>query len=167
MSEELGVNTPEGHQAGILEAFAICGICIRKNWDWVATKREGDKPVAAVDGFYIWDGFVQACYESKVRFRLNEKTFFHHPDWMGRLLLTDYKVPPMQTICRLLKVDGYVVAYLVDSRLALMKRLVDVDGLKCDAWDVKNTKTKKWIRGGKAWRDNAFIDMNDAERFYL
>lgn len=118
---------------------------------------------AAIDGFFTQDGVVRAACEIKCRYDMDLARFM--AERKGEWLVTHQKVLDLAKVCELLRIPGYMMLYLVADRLVLVKKVVDHTGQVTGVARVEATRTQKTINGGEAFRQNAFINMQDAMRF--
>lgn len=111
-------------------------------------------------------GEVEELMEIKARFNVTTEKFFE--DWGGTWLVTYAKLKRCYDTAFSMRTDLAGLLVLVDSMQAYYTKLAkynpDTGGLE---WQIKfkvlKTETQKNINGGKALRENAFIDMNGAE----
>lgn len=117
-----------------------------------------DKP-ALVDAVIIKDSVVVAVCETKCRQMTLQQFLDFHCEW----LVTYEKVEKARQICTMLCVPFVGVLYLVPDNIVLYKRIANEDGSwACDI-TMRETETPKTVNGGKAIRQNAFINMINAK----
>ena len=117
-----------------------------------------DSP-AAVDAIITRNGSVLAVVETKCRY-ISYATFTEV--YQNRWLVTFEKLAKAREISEAMNVPLLGFLFLVEDKKLIWRKIWDPkDGWTVDFY-VQKTKTKKNINGGEALRDNAFIDMIEA-----
>lgn len=118
-----------------------------------------DAPIA-IDALITKENQIVAAAETKCR-RMTEDEFFKQYD--GLWLVTFDKVIRAKEIANSLMVPLIGMLYLVPDDVLLVKTLVKRDGTFDVSFNVDKTRTQATVNGGEIYRDNAYIDMNDAK----
>ncbi len=127
---------------------------------YVETKQD---TIADIDGFFIHDNEVIACYEIKSRkASLEELETRFNNEW----IMTYDKVLRGAAISKALQIPFCGVLYLVEDDTAMLIAITDKTGEMVAPIRVERTKTQATCNGGTASRVNAFIDMGKARKYY-
>lgn len=164
----LAINSEKGKEYAAAQARAIDAI-LKSDKEGTLTfdkfETEGEQASSVIEGFFVRKGIIKSCVEVKSR-ELSLETL-QSKSWNFEWLMTNDKICWMATICGLCRVPGYGILYLMHSNLVLMKQLVTREGFLCENYRVENTGTKASCLGGYVYRDNAFINMEQATRFQV
>jgi len=108
---------------------------------------------------------MRAVVETKCRYNLKLaqlKNSFNN-EW----LVTWTKVQNAMQIATSLGVPCVGLLYLVEEKTLLVQKLSDQYGNLMAKLRIENTETQATINGGKAVRNNAFIDMTNAKIYQI
>jgi hypothetical protein len=119
---------------------------------------------AAVDAILVRDGVCRAVVETKCR-EMDWNAFknTHDEQW----LVTFRKILGARDIAEKLCIPLIGFLYLAPDDLLLCARLWDPEAGWMRQFSVQKTETQKNINGGKAIRDNAFINMRGCEQLRM
>jgi len=110
-------------------------------------------------------GTMRAVVETKCRYNLTLVQFQN--SFNNEWLMTWTKVQNAMQIATSLGVPCVGLLYLVDEKILLVQKLSDQYGSLMAKLRVENTETQANINGGKATRNNAFIDMTNAKIYRI
>lgn len=116
---------------------------------------------AVVDAVMVMGGALSAVVETKCRYNLTEEKFWGK--FEGTWLVTFDKLMRSRDIARALGVGLVGFLYLVDSKVLLVNRITDKDGVFPESMQKRRSPTPETINGGLVYRLNAFIDMTSAK----
>jgi hypothetical protein len=154
----LDILTPRGQQSSKDLAHAV-SMWEGANIGWKVLLLPEDR-ASAIDGFLISPaGRVSAGVEAKCRYDITADGF--RANFQNEWLVTMNKIVTARTVCDLLCMPLVGFLYLVESRVLMVKKLVDEDGDFCAPFRCDQTPTKKTINGGEAVRANAYIKMDE------
>jgi hypothetical protein len=102
---------------------------------------------------------VSAGIEAKCRYGITVDGF--RTAFQNEWLVTMQKIATARNVCGSLCIPLVGFLYLVDSRVLLVKKLVDEAGDFCAPFRCERTLTQKTINGGVADRANAYIRMDE------
>ena len=109
-------------------------------------------------------GDLLAVVETKCR-NMTVKHFREELDY--RWLVTWEKVESARVIASQLCLPFYGFLYLTESDTLMVLEISDHMGLYSTSLYIEATKTQETVNGGETVRNNAYIDMNAAERYAL
>lgn len=118
--------------------------------------RTSDTDRAAVDGIVFRDWTISSVCEIKSR-DCDYDTLMN--EFHGEWLLTYQKLLDLQKVCQLLCVPGYGLLYLKGSQEVVVLKLVNESGHIACKFRIQRTETQATCNGGKAIRENAYIDV--------
>jgi len=153
----LDINTPRG-QRTVADERRCVEIVERSfpDWRYVHTIKARE---AVVDGFLENAGEVKAVVAQTSRYNLTLEKF--QTAFNNQWLLSLHKLLQGKDLAAALCVPFYGFLYLVEDDAVLSQRLWDEGGWRV-RFTVDKTETQATVNGGKALRDNAYIDMKRA-----
>lgn len=162
---KMDIQSPKGQVTLAQERMVIAGFHkIFPNFLYAETDKDCD---AVNDGVILnrkTNTIVAVC-ETKCRGASIEQLA---NDWKWEWLITHKKIERNAFLAREMRVFFTGILYLAHSNLLLMKQLYDG---RTDKWlatyRTAKTTTRRNVNGGSATRENAFIDMRDANQFKL
>ena len=132
------------------------------------TIRKGNDATARIDGFFIRGGVIRACAECKCRYKLREEQFWRDPTYDGKWLVTEEKLVNLAFFAARLRVPGFGILYLVESKVALVTRIVSAEGFFTQSHMVRSTQTPKTCAcAAKKVEPCGFWDMRGAARIVV
>ena len=127
---------------------------------YVETKQD---TTADIDGFFIHENNVIACYEIKSRnTTLDELEGRFNNEW----IITYDKIIRGAAIAKALQVPFCGILYLVDDDISMLVKITDEIGELCVPIRVVRSKTQATCNGGSANRVNAYVNMDSARKFF-
>ena len=132
-----------------------------KHIQYVETPK--DQP-AAIDAILTSGGICRAVVETKCR-EMDLNTFINTYD--EQWLVTFRKIGKAKEIAEMMNVPFLGFLYLAHDDVLLWAKLWDPKEGWCRQFVVQKTETQKNINGGKAIRDNAFINMRGCEQLRM
>lgn len=156
MNQTLDINTIRGRIAAEDQRAAAEIVCGGSSCQFFHTDDTGP---AKVDGIIVRNGVVCGVAEIKTRENTLEDLM---GQWKGEWLLTYQKLLDVAGVSQLLAVPGYGMLYLPNSSCVLVTQLTNRAGLITCNPRIQRTTTQATCNGGKADRQNAFIDMRNA-----
>ena len=126
---------------------------------------ETDKDKAArIDAIMMRGDRIEAIAETKCRdFTIDTLETSFRNEW----LVTWDKINVAISMAMGLCVPLIGILYLVPSRIILVKKICDGDGLLTCKIRLEATRTQATVNGGSAIRNNAYIDMSGVKRWSL
>lgn len=115
---------------------------------------------AAVDGVLLRGPRISALVEIKCRYDCDSTTF--STKYGNRWLVTYDKIERGRQLAQSLSTRLVGFLYLVQSDLLMVKAITDTAGKFVAPFSVAATETKANCEGGRAVRNNAYIDMSGA-----
>lgn len=153
----LDVNTPKGQETLEQERDAVA-IFKRHypTWEYDHTAKD---TAARFDAHLLEDGTRRAIAEMKCRnMSLDEFRGRYKSEW----LLTLGKIMACKSVAQRFQVAFVGMLYLVPSKTLLAKTLWTPGKGWAVPYRVARTETQATVNGGKATRDNAYLDMSTA-----
>ena len=160
----MDINSSRGQDSLMHER--IMSMWIETAWKCRYIETPKDSP-ALIDAIITDErgGTMRAVVETKCRYNLSLaqlKNSFNN-EW----LMTWAKVQNAMQIATSLGVPCVGLLYLVEEKTLLVQKLSDPYGNLMAKLRVENTETQATINGGKAVRNNAFIDMTNAKIYQI
>lgn len=155
----LDVNTARGQQT--LRDEERCLALISQaypGWTFAPTLKDRE---ATVDGFFLRDGVVQAVVEQKSRYDVSYDEFVER--YNNQWLITFEKIVKARDIANSLCVPLVGLLYIVRDGVCLTQSLWSQSRGWIVDIDIRKTHTQATVNGGKALRDNAYVDMSKAK----
>ena len=154
----LDINSPRGRIAAADQLRAVEIVFGGANgFNFFSTATDD---AAAIDGFVVFRGIINAVAEIKSRECTYENLM---GPFKGEWLLSHQKLLDVQAISRLLRIPGYGFLFLVPSDMVLAVRLTGNDGTITCSYRVESTVSQATCNGGQAYRKNAFISVVSAK----
>jgi hypothetical protein len=160
----MDINSVRGQDSLMHER--IMSMWIETAWKCRYIETPKDSP-ALIDAIITDErgGTMRAVVETKCRYNLKLaqlKNSFNN-EW----LVTWTKVQNAMKIAISLGVPCVGLLYLVEEKTLLVQKLSDQYGNLMAKLRIENTETQATINGGKAVRNNAFIDMTNAKIYQI
>ena len=155
----MDILTPKGQQSRADEIRAV-EIFNNKYKDFTYTETPKDSP-AIVDALLMRNGALYSVVETKCRYNLTVNDFMQK--FGGSWILTYEKLEKARQIAHSLGVGLTGFLYLKDVDTLLIAQIASKDGLYTRKIEIEATKTQRTINGGSIVRNNAYIDMKNAE----
>lgn len=159
MGINLDINTPRG-QVSLMKEAEMTALFKSKypKTEYISTDKKG---TSGCDGLLISGADLIGVVETKCRWGIDLTTFasIYHSEW----LVTFEKIIKCRSIADSLQTDLWGFLYLVDVKCLLMKKLWSPTLGWTASMRIEKTQTQATINGGKANRDNAYIDLSKAE----
>jgi len=155
---KLDINTPKGQQT-LLDEQEAKKLFLAEFSDFQYVETPKDKP-ADIDAILTIADSVAGIVETKCRYDMDIDKF--HRAYKSEWLLTFAKLEKIKAIAVSLRVPAFGFLYIVKSKTLLVQPLVDENGEYCVDFYVKNTETRQNVNGGLINRENAYINMKNA-----
>ncbi len=153
----LDINTPKGQETLKHEQRAI--FLFEKRYPgskYISTNKLVD---AVADGVVLSNGQITALIETKCRGMSEKQLEIYGNTW----LITYEKVKRCVFVASELKISFYGFLYLVPDDTLIIKKIWENGEYKA-RYTVSKSETQKNVNGGKAIRENMFIDMSECVR---
>lgn len=112
--------------------------------------------IADIDGFFIKDNVIIACYEIKSRdMSLDTLENKFNNEW----IITYDKILRGAAVAKALQVPFCGVLHLIPDNKTMLIKITDSNGEFCVPIRITRSKTQATCNGGTANRVNAYIDM--------
>lgn len=122
-----------------------------------------DRP-AAIDAVIVQNNQIIYCVETKCRYDMTLKSFFTERN--GEWLITYDKLLRGAQLAKGLQTKLLGFLYIVSDNVLLVQSITDEDGnFECEM-RLEICETQRTVNGGKATRENAFLNMREARIFY-
>lgn len=157
----LDINTPRGQKTLDDERRCIEIVeASRPGWTFIITPKSRE---AAVDGVLVFEGTARAIVEQKSRYDVSLDEFIsrYENEW----LVTFEKILKARTIAEMCCVPLVGILYIVRDDTVLTQPIWSPEKGWQTSFAVRKTRTQATVNGGKALRDNAYIDMSNAKIF--
>ena len=160
----MDINSPRGQDSLMHER--IMSMWIETAWKCRYIETPKDSP-ALIDAIITDErgGTMRAVVETKCRYNLSLAQFQN--SFNNEWLMTWAKVQNAMQIATSLGIPCVGLLYLVDNKTLLVQKLSDPYGNLMAKLRVESTETQANINGGKAVRNNAFIDMTNAKIYQI
>lgn len=156
----LDINTPRGQQTLADEQIAIRLFEDRfPGSSYIQTPKDG---ISIIDGVIEKGGVVTGIVETKCRYDMTLSQFERERD--SAWLVTFEKIDGGRRLADLLQVQLWGFLYFVKDSVLLAKRIYDPKTGWQVTFRVTKSETQATVNGGRANRDNAYIDMRCAMR---
>jgi hypothetical protein len=155
----MDILTPKGQQSRSDEIRAV-EIFNSKYGDFTYLETPKDSP-AIVDAVLIRGKTLYSVVETKCRYNLTINDFMNK--FGGTWILTHEKLEKARQIACSLGVGLTGFLYLKSEDALLLAQIANKDGLYIRKIEIEATKTQRTINGGTIVRNNAYIDMKNAE----
>lgn len=158
----LDINTPKGQETAkeelkMAKMFQRHYTFIR----YIHTDKTGVRAKAVIDGELLCYDKILCLVEQKSRFNFTLEQF--RSTFKNRWLVTYDKIVRAELCCELMQLPLEGFLWIVQSKCLLRKVIwTPEEGRLVDLYTAE-TKTQMTVNGGSIVRENAFIDMSDAE----
>ena len=155
---DLDINTTRGQETLADELVAI-GMFEAEypNSTYIKTAKDD---CAIIDGLIERSGTIIGIAETKCRYNLSLDDFARK--FGSQWLVTFDKIEGGRRLADALIVPFWGFLYLVTDRVLLIKKLYDPKAGWLTSFEVRKSETQATCNGGKASRDNAYINMRSA-----
>lgn len=158
----LDINTPKGQETLQQERRAIA--IWHSHFPHLVYNETPKEEPALIDGVLTHNGFCRGVVETKCRdMDLATFTNTHDEQW----LVTHGKLIEAKNVASSLCVPLLGFLYLVPTDMLLWAKLWDPLHGWVRSFSVQKTETQATVNGGKALRDNAFINMRKCDQLRL
>ena len=155
----MDINTPKGAET-LIQELEAAEIFERHHPKLLYCHTPKDEP-ARVDAVLVKGRHVVAVVETKCRPSMDLADLM--VKYEGTWLVTNQKVIDNKTCAELMNVPFVGFLYLPGDKKLLFKTIWHPKRGWAKRINVRRTETQATVNGGKAVRDNAYIDMSDAD----
>ena len=153
----LDINTPRGQRSLVYERRAAS--IIKSHWDCGYVKTPPDK-MGVIDAVIVRDDLAVAVCETKAR---DVSLDLLRNEYRNQWLVTLNKVLQSVDVAKLMCVEFWGFVYLIPDDVVLRIKIWSPEDRWLVPFRVEKTRTPAGINGGEAMRDNAYIDMTNAD----
>jgi hypothetical protein len=155
----LDVNTVRGQKTLVDERRCVQIIeSHHPGWEFVLTPKERE---SAIDGILVQNAVTRAIVEQKSRYDVGFEQFIDR--YRFQWLVTFEKIIKAKAIAEAFRIPLVGALYIVRDDVVLIQLLWSPGEGWCAELCIRKTETQATVNGGRALRDNAFIDMRSAK----
>lgn len=153
----LDINTPKGQETLEHEQIMLDMILEQHPDRFKSVIQTPKLKDAKYDGIFVnHRNEISAVFESKCR-DLTYKKLVQHETW----LITHEKLVHCAEASKLTRVPFIGLLYLIPDKMCLMWKITDDNGNFLFSLNEKVTETRANVNGGKANRNNAFLNLQE------
>lgn len=154
----LDINTPLGQES--LEEERKMAKLFQRHHVWQRYVNTNKAGKAAIDAVLLsYDNILGLVEQKSRKFTLEEFKSKHKMEW----LVTYKKIIDAEKAAELMQLPLWGFLWMIPSRCLLRKILWTPDKGRIAKLYTDHTRTQRTINGGSIVRENAYIDMSDAE----
>lgn len=158
----LDINTPKGRETA--EEELKMAKVFQRNYTFIRyihTDKTGPRAKAIIDGQLLCYDKILCLVEQKSRFNFTLEEF--RSTFENRWLVTYGKIVKAELCCEFMQLPLEGFLWIVQSKCLLRKVIWTPEKKRIANLYTAETETKRTVNGGSIVRENAFIDMSDAE----